>query len=186
MSTAVAARYSIEEFLELPDAKNYELVDGELKEREMSVNSVWTSGRVYGHLFLFLLRSPIGLLFPDGLPLAIFPDRPRYSPRPDGAYISFQRLGQESVPAGGSLRVAPELVVEVVSTHDRAIDIEGKIRDYLAAGVNLVWVVYPELGRVHIYRADGSASVLAAPAELTGEDILPGFSVPVAELFPAD
>ena len=185
MATAVAERYSVEEFLALPDSKNYELIDGELKEREMSVDSIWISGRIYGYMFVFLLRAPLGLLFPDGLPLAIFPDRPRYSPRPDGAYISFQRLGNMSVPVSGSLRLAPELVIEVVSMHDTAIEVEGKVRGYLGAGVNLVWVLYPQFARVHIYRADGSATVLGPADELTGEDILPGFSVPVAALFPS-
>src|SRR5262249_15367658 len=143
MTTAVANGYSIEEFLALPDSDQYELIDGELKEREMGSDAVWVSGQFNLRLGIFNETGDIGLVFPDGVPLATSPRRPRYAPRPDGAFITYERL-ESRRPPRGALRIPPELVIEVVSTHDSASDLEGKIRDYLGAGVDIVWVAYPD------------------------------------------
>jgi Uma2 family endonuclease len=58
------------------------------------------------------------------------------------------------------------------------------VRDYLEAGARLVWVVAPQAKTLTVYRADGSARLLREQDVLDGEDVLPGFSIPAAELFP--
>ena len=184
MTSAVATRgYTVDRFLALPDSDRYELIDGCKRERDMSADAVWVSSQFSARLIVFNDTARLGLVFGDGLPLEIFPLRPKYMPRPDGAYISYERLGQRT-PPDDAITVAPELVIEVISTHEKANEIEGKVREYLRAGVNLVWVAYPDYASIHVFRADGSAAVLTPPAELSGEDILPGFSIPVARLFP--
>jgi Uma2 family endonuclease len=183
MGTAVASGYTVDEFLALPESDDYELIDGELKERDMGSDAVWISGRFMMKLGVFNESADLGLVYPDGATVAIFPLRPRHGPRPDGAFISYARLGRRTPPRG-ALTVAPELIIEVVSTHDNANDLEGRVRDYLAAGVDLVWVAYPEQRVIHVYRRDGTSAVIAEPGDLSGEGILPGFSVPVSQLFP--
>ncbi len=183
MTTETLERVTAADFLTRADQDDYELIDGKLKERCMGADAVWVSGRFYKFVEAFADPAGLGLVFPDGLPLEIFGGRD-YIPRPDGAYISFAKLGSTRPPEG-SLRVAPELVIEVVSPSDNAYQVERKVRRYLEAGVEMVWVAYPESRSVHVFRRDGSSSVVRPPMSLDGEAILPGFSRPVADFFPA-
>ena len=81
--------------------------------------------------------------------------------------------------------IVPDLAVEVVSPGDRVYELDGKQLDYRHAKFPLVWVVNPRSCTVQIYCFGKPKIRLQASDELTGEDILPGFSVKVAELFPA-
>jgi Uma2 family endonuclease len=99
---------------------------------------------------------------------------------PDIAYWSKGRLPQ--VPAG-YIEIAPDLLVEVVSPSDHFSRIQTKLRQYLARGVPLVWVVDPEDRSVSVYRSSKQMSILTENDTLTGEDVLPGFRCPVAALF---
>lgn len=66
---------------------------------------------------------------------------------------------------------------------DNPVDVQQKVRDYLKAGARLVWVVAPQAKTVTVYRPDGSARLLREPERLDGEDVLPGLSIALAELF---
>lgn len=118
---------------------------------------------------------------PDsGFVLARGPDTVR---APDVSYIQSARLPQP-IPVGfGDL--APDLVVEVRSPSDRTGALLAKVSEYLTAGSQLVWVVDPARSTVTVYRADGSVQELGADATLTGEALLPGFSVTVRDLLAA-
>jgi Uma2 family endonuclease len=85
--------------------------------------------------------------------------------------------------ARGYFEIAPELVVEVLSPEDRTSKIKEKLRDYFSAGVLAVWLVDPVLRRMLIYRSPTDVTVLDERQVLTDEEILPGFSVPVSDLF---
>jgi Uma2 family endonuclease len=84
----------------------------------------------------------------------------------------------------GFVSIAPDLAAEVLSPNDEAGEINEKIEEYLAAGIPLVWIIDPENEIVFIHRKDGSVTKLHKNDDLSGEDILPGFSCNVAELFP--
>lgn len=99
----------------------------------------------------------------------------------DVAFISKQRLAQAK--PGGYLDVAPELIVEVVSPKDLWSQITGKLAEYFGIGVAMVWVVDPIKQQVHVYRSLTDLAILSREDEITGGDVLPGFSVPVAEFF---
>lgn len=81
------------------------------------------------------------------------------------------------------IELAPDLDVEVVSPSDSANDVQAKVREYLDAGVQLIWVVHPVHRTVTVYSADRTAHVLYDDDSLTGGDVLPGFRVRVAEIF---
>lgn len=103
---------------------------------------------------------------------------------PDYAFISHRRLaGRE--PSAGYSDVVPDLVVEVVSPHDRPAAVDGKIAMWLDAGVRLVWIVDPAKGTVTVRRSDGTARRYGAGDTLTGESVLPGFTCAVADIFAA-
>lgn len=99
----------------------------------------------------------------------------------DVAFISNERMNL--VQEDGFLDVAPELIVEVMSPNDRWIDIHEKLAEYFNIGVLLVWLVDPQLEQVHVYRSLDDMRRLTAENELTAPEILPGFSVSVAEIF---
>jgi Uma2 family endonuclease len=81
------------------------------------------------------------------------------------------------------LDVAPELVVEIQSPDDRPGEAMKKIREYLSAGVDRVWYVDPRLRQVRVYRSPEQVETLGMGDILQDEEILPGFSLPLSELF---
>ena len=80
----------------------------------------------------------------------------------------------------------PGSVVEVVSPDDKADDVMRKVEDWLRHGAQLVWVVYPSQRMVMVYRADGIVRRLNADNVLDGEEVIPGFHCPVADVFSSD
>jgi Uma2 family endonuclease len=101
----------------------------------------------------------------------------------DAAFIAYTKLSAGSLP-DGFLRIAPDLVVEVVSPGDRAGEIEQKTQEWLDFGVPLVWVVYPETQHVHVYAGrHDQPRILTAEDAINGGDVLPGFEVPVRAFF---
>jgi Uma2 family endonuclease len=102
---------------------------------------------------------------------------------PDQAFVSTDRLTKNPPPPRGYWATAPDLAVEIVSPDDRADEINAKVHEYLEAGVLLVWVVYPRQRQVHVYRASGDVQILFGEAKLTGEDVVPGFEIPLSEIW---
>ena len=99
----------------------------------------------------------------------------------DLIYISYERLaGRTPV---GYLDVAPELVMEILSPDDRWDDVMEKLAEYFAAGVDRVWVVAPKLRSVFSYRSLTEGQQVEEGDVLSDEEVLPGFSLPVADLF---
>lgn len=100
----------------------------------------------------------------------------------DVAFISNERYARREKKSG-YLDVAPELVVEIMSPDDRWNDVTQKLREYFAIGVRLVWVADPSTRTVYAYRSLTDVREFSQADTLTGDDVLPGFSVPVADLF---
>ena len=183
MSTvATNIQHSPEELLTRPDGDAYELVGGELVEREMGAKSSYIAGRIYARLDRFCDDQHLGWAFPEGTSFQCFPDDVDKTRRADVSFIRFGRLPREQPPEG-HIRLAPDLAVEVVSPNDLAYDVDSKVEDYLHAGVRLVWVVNPMTRTVRVHRSDGPGATLRADDELTGGDVLPGFHCPIRELF---
>lgn len=113
----------------------------------------------------------------SGFTLARRPDTVR---GPDIAFISGARL-PEPEPAGYP-DLAPDLVVEIVSPGDRPGEVLAKIADWVSAGTRLVWVIDPERRQARIYRVDGTEEIVTADNALQGEDVVPGFTCPLATI----
>jgi Uma2 family endonuclease len=101
---------------------------------------------------------------------------------PDVAFWSKERLPFDQRPEVYP-DVAADLIVEVRSPSNTTARLIAKIREYFACGVRLVWVVDPDARTVTIYRQPGEGRVVWDDATLSGEDVLPGFTCPVAALF---
>ena len=100
---------------------------------------------------------------------------------PDVAFIRSSRIPPR--PVRGFFPGAPDLAVEVVSPTDRASELLAKVQDWLAAGCLAVWVVDPLERTVAVCRPDKPLATLRPADVLEGDDVVPGFSVPVAALF---
>ncbi len=100
---------------------------------------------------------------------------------PDAAFITKSRVG-DSLP-DSYFPGAPDLAVEVLSPNDRAGEMFAKVQDWLNAGCASVWVVDPKTQTVTVYGADRKAVMFTSADVLTGGDLLPGFSAPVAGIF---
>jgi Uma2 family endonuclease len=104
---------------------------------------------------------------------------------PDVAFVSLAKLQQSGGVPDDYFRILPDLVVEIHSPTNRRKpdEFQQRIRDYLDAGVPLLWVIYPEARYAIAFRADGSARVLREDESLDGETTLPGFQLPLRGLF---
>ena len=100
-----------------------------------------------------------------------------------GAYL----VVVEGKGNGGSYvldaRLTPERLVEVISPDDRPGEIQAKVREWIEAGVPLVWLLYPRTRTVVVIRSLLDREELTAEDTIDGGDVLPGFSCPVADLF---
>lgn len=174
-----------DELLNLPDAHRFELIDGRLVEQNVSVKSSWIAGEIAFRIRKFLEQSPLGYVFPEGTAYRCFPNESRRVRRADVSFIRLQRWQPNDFDEG-FCPIAPDLAVEVVSPHDTHQEIQAKLQDYFSAGVPLIWLVEPGTCTVTVYRQGGdSISLLRVNDSLSGEEILPGFSCMIAELFPA-
>ncbi len=103
--------------------------------------------------------------------------------RPDASFVSYGRLPRENPPLG-NVEVAPDLAVEVVSPHDLYSELHTKVREYLAAGVRLVWVIDPQDRSAVTYGPDGAGTFLTEEGLLVGGDVLPGFACRLGDVLP--
>ncbi len=101
---------------------------------------------------------------------------------PDVAFVRKERL--RDAPIRGYFEGAPDLAVEVLSPEDRPDRTLAKIRTWLDAGTVEVWVIDPEDRTVAIHRSSDSSTVVLGDSEsLRSKELLPGFVMPVAEVF---
>ncbi len=99
---------------------------------------------------------------------------------PDVGFIAKARAS--AVPSRKYARLAPDLAVEVVSPSDAASEIHAKVNKYLQYGTRAVWVAYPETRTIVVHTPEG-AKTLGENDSLDGGDILPGFILPVRDIF---
>jgi len=181
-----ATEITPEALLKIPDAIKYELVDGQLVERQMGSESSEICGRILVQIGIFLLKHKLGHLLASEGSYQCFANAPRKVRRPDASFIRNGRLKDERVPKGHVL-IPPDLAIEVLSPGDLAYEVDEKIGEYLSAGVPLVWVVYPPSRTVVVRRPRtsplGPISELDETDMISGEDVLPGFSASVREFF---
>jgi Uma2 family endonuclease len=100
---------------------------------------------------------------------------------PDASFARADRLRE--VDEDHFIPLAPDLAVEVISPSDRTGYTRAKVSEYLHAGVRLLWLVDPRRRMVTVHTPDGAARVLRIEDELDGGDVLPGFRLPLTDVF---
>jgi Uma2 family endonuclease len=170
-----------EELAEMSLDGSYELVKGRIVEMSPpGFTHGKIGGRFYQALANFADTHDLGQVAVGevGVYTQRNPDTVRGA---DVVYISQERYQQ--VSSGSFLDVAPEIIVEVMSPSNTWSEVTQKLREYFATGVDLVWVADPEVNIVYAYRSLTDVREFTAMEDLPGDEILPGFSVPVASLF---
>jgi Uma2 family endonuclease len=164
-----------------PDGSKEELVRGEIVTMPApGFRHGVVQGNVAFVLKLFLRDHAVGrVTVESGLQTEFDPDTVR---GPDVAFWSFERLPAVQAPEVYP-EVAADLCVEVLTPSSSRTKIQAKVKEYLKRGVRMVWVVDPDDRSVTVYRRPDEGRVFWDTATLSGEDVLPAFSCPVAELF---
>ncbi len=172
-----------DDLLRMPDdGFRYELVEGNLREMAPAGHQ---HGRIAINVSTPLAQhvkaNNLGVVYAaeTGFKLASNPDTVR---APDVAFVRRERV--ESVgDSEGFWPGAPDLAVEVVSPGDRYTDVEEKVFDWLDAGARLVIVANPRKRLVTVYRSLTDVVVLTEADVLDGGDVVPGFAMPVKDIF---
>ncbi len=171
------------EFLTHPAAAGAsELVRGEVRVMTPASGAQGAvAGTIFAALNTFVESRQLGRCFPDntGFLLPGLGDTVR---SPDAAFVRADKLPVDGIGTGW-VPVAPDLVVEVLSPSETASELEEKLRDYRSAGTQLVWVVDPARRVVSVRGSRAPEHWLSEADTLEGDDVLPGFSIPVARLF---
>ena len=165
------------------DSYRYELDKGRLRKMSPTglEHGVITS-RLGARLELFVEQQNLGIVCAaeTGFYLEKEPDTVKAA---DISFYTWEKIPMNDIPKGYG-DFPPDLAVEVMSPNDSFIKTEEKALSYLEKGSKMVWVIYPKEQTVTIYRKE-SKKALKNTDVLDGEDVIPGFSVNVAEIFPS-
>ena len=160
----------------------YELIKGELRPMSPSGGPHGdATSRITFYVNSLVYGQERGLTFTaeTGFFVARDPDTVM---APDFAFVTEERL-PETLPEG-YVSVVPDLAVETRSPNDTAKEVAVKVEDWLAAGVQIVWVIEPRKQTITSHRRGRQPLVFGTGDTLDGEDILPGLSVPLRMIFP--
>lgn len=176
-----APRVTGEELFAMGNIGPCELIEGEIIKRSPTGNRHGNiEGNINYALKLFVRPHKLGHVRVGevGIYIRRNPDTVRGA---DVAFISNERYAK--LQSASFLDVAPDLVVEIMSPEDRWNEVTRKLEEYLGIGVRLVWIVDPETESVFAYRSMADVRRFEKNETLTADDVLPGFAVPVEELF---
>jgi Uma2 family endonuclease len=184
MSTATVRLITAEEFAQMPqplDGSRQELVQGVIVTMPPAKGPHGACcSRTHLRLGAFVEANKLGQVFINdtGFILDRNPDSVR------GADVSFWSTERLPELPDGYISVLPDLAVEVVSPGDHFARIQRKVVHYMTKGMRLLWVADPQDRSVTVYRPGQIPRILDENETLTGEDVVPGFSCRVGELFP--
>jgi Uma2 family endonuclease len=173
---------TVEEFESMPLEGRWELIDGELVELSPSAEEPSNiSANIVVLVGQHVRARRLGRVYTAEGGFVLFPDRATVR-APDVAFVRADRVPHGEARKHFS-RLAPDLVVEVLSPSDRPSEVVAKIEMYQEAGVPLIWLVDPDQRTVTVIATGKMTEILKADDTLEGGDVLPGFRVPVAEIF---
>lgn len=181
-SAPIKKVWTDEEFMALSDRGRYEIINGKLID-------MGNSGAKHGYVCSLLVMALMNYILPKKLGIILdsstaFKMKSGNKRSPDISFFAKERLqGLEELPTG-FLEGAPDLTIEVLSPGHTIEEIDDKLVEYFENGARLVWVINPNQHYVLVYRsAQEPDRLLKSIDSLDGEDIIPGFGFPLADLF---
>jgi Uma2 family endonuclease len=158
----------------------YELVHGVLVEKAAGIRESLLAIALASLLRGFVMPRHLGIVTGAVGMMRLFLGLVRI---PDVAFLSWERLPNRRVPTEPLPELAPDLAVEVLSMGNTPREMARKRQDYFAADVHLVWQVDPRTRTVEVFTAPDQSTVLHEAQTLDGGTVLPGFTLPLQELF---
>lgn len=157
-----------------------ELVDGILVEKPMGQPEGFFAASLISYLMAYVRPRRLGVV---GAPDTIMRLRPGQNRLPDVCFTAWASLPSDDAHMLRVGRYAPDLVVEILSPSNARREVERKRGEYFAAGTKLVWIIEPEDRTVAVYTDPTTHTLLTAADTLDGGAVLPGFTLPLADLF---
>jgi Uma2 family endonuclease len=159
----------------------YELVDGTLVEKTMGLGESMIALLISRRIGNFAEEHDLGIPAGADGTMRLLKGLVR---APDVSFFSWDKLPGRVLPSQPSPDLFPDLAVEVLSENNTLAEMERKLREYFLAGVRLVWIIDPRKRTADVYTApDTPAATLDETQALEGGNVLPGFTLPLAELF---
>jgi Uma2 family endonuclease len=165
--------------------RNVELIDGILVEKAMGAWEGNLAAELTITLGIFLREHNVGTLF-DGATEVRF--KPLLVRKPDVSFVAWDSMDDPELVLSRAkpvLEIPPDLAIEVFSKSNTPQEMAIKLGDYENAGVKLVWYVDPATKTVAVYRKAKASTklVLGMDGVLDGGKVLPGFKLPVKDIF---
>jgi Uma2 family endonuclease len=165
---------------EVHEDRLFELFDGVLLEKTMGFYESYLASLLGQLLGAFVREHDLGIVAGEAGMLRLCPGQVRI---PDVSYVSWSKLPGRRVPREPIPELVPDLAIEVISKHNTEREMSRKLREYFDAGVRSVWYVYPSTRTIRVFHSALHHDELTASETLHGGDILPGFQMPLAQLF---
>ena len=182
LTTTAAPSYEAVQDWGDPDKRVYERIDGTEVEKQVGARETFLANRVTAMLSGFARPQGLGDAY-AGMEIELPGSGNRC--KPDACFISAATWPlNRPVPDDAWWRIAPDVAVESISPRERTVVTQAKVHGYFVGGVKAVWLIYPELQVVHCYDAATRVRILTAADTLTGDPVVPGFALPLADLFP--
>jgi Uma2 family endonuclease len=172
---------TVDDLLAMPeDGMRRELVAGELREMTpVGRPHARTHQRINRSLDTHVLENGLGEVYSEyGYVLESEPATVR---APDLSFVRADRMGESSDE--GYFTGVPDLAIEIVSPNDRPSEVRAKVGEYLGAGTRMVVVADPQNRDVLVYRPGRAPLELTEDDVLEGEDVVPGWKLPVRDIF---
>jgi Uma2 family endonuclease len=160
-----------------------ELVEGTLVEKTVGYEESALAVLIATFLNNFVRPRKLGIVTGADGTIRLFPGLVRI---PDVAFASWSCFPDRKRPKARIPRLAPDLVVEVLSKGNTKAEMARKLREYFGVGVRLVWLVDPRKRTVRVYTAVDKSVLLSERQVLDGGAVLPGFELRLDELFVSD
>ena len=159
----------------------YELVDGTLVEKTKGLSESMIAGQVLIDIGVFARQHHLGIPAGADGTVRLLKGLVRM---PDVSFFCWDKLPGGVLPSEPIPDLFPDLAVEVLSESNTPEEMERKLREYFLAGVRLVWMIDPRKRTAEVYTTpDTPDAVLDETRALDGGNVLPGFTLPLAELF---
>jgi Uma2 family endonuclease len=166
--------------LEDPENDCCELIDGTLVEKAMGMRESILAGCLIELLRPFVRSRNLGFVCGADGTFELLSGLVRL---PDVAFVSWDRVPGRRIPDAPVPNVVPDLAVEVLSRSNSPSEMARKRDEYFRAGVQVVWEIDPVARTVRVYAAPDCYHDLTAADTLTGDPVLPGFALPLQQLF---
>lgn len=169
-------------WIQTHEDRTCELVDGILVEKDVSAEASLIAIWIATMLNNFIQPRKLGFVLGEQGLLRLSSGRLR---APDVSFIRRDQTPSGRFPTQPVPKLYPTLAVEVLSPGNTAREIDEKLDDYFDAGCELVWIVDPKSKTIRVLARRDEETTLGADGLLDGGEVLPGFSVPVVEIFAA-